>query len=275
MSLARLALRLISVQALDGRTMAGDRIFDSIADPIDKKLSDEARLMAVVRTDDHEVANIMQRQMHVGQDACDLVIEIGIAAQSTIEVDGEAAVTLEIPHTDEGMEMTLDFMEHQIISLFTRDTNNWSKLWMMFCPRVTARVSRRAAQESPGVHFAARQIVLTCDLLGDPTPGVTLPAGSPWLMLLDALESVGEPQLVGTANVIRALIEGDEVADWRRAAFDLGVPLEIADFMGVGTVLVAGMDDRTDDPAAPANTVILDEEGDKTVEITEDDVTEI
>ena len=142
------------------------------------------------------------------------------------------ALTIAIPHTDEGMELTLDLMEHQVVSALTRDDTPWAHVWMTLVPRVHQRLSRRRASSENGVRFAARQLVLTCDLIDAPVGGAPLPHSGVWAEVLSMMEA--DPAMAGIASLIRAEIEGKLVAEWRRAAYDLGVPLGAAAALGLG-----------------------------------------
>lgn len=236
MSLTRLAMRLAAARTVRDRTLAGSRVFDSAVDPIDQTIAENRQPLIVVTTDEHELA-VTGRDLGSGTHQCDLVFEIAIAARVEVPaLDGEGGqITIAIPHTDEGMELTLDMMEHQVLSALTRDEGTWSRVWMQLVPRVTRRLSRRGASSENGVRFAARQIVLTCDLVDTPAVGASIAGGTAWGDALAAMEA--DTDLAGIANLLRAEIEGEPMADWRRAAAELGVPLEVVDGTGIGPIL--------------------------------------
>jgi hypothetical protein len=75
-----------------------------------------------VTTDDHEIDTAGRDLMH-GDTRCELVVEAAIA--SRVEVSGD--VSLSIPHTDEGMEIVLDLIEHQVMAALTRERTAWSQ----------------------------------------------------------------------------------------------------------------------------------------------------
>lgn len=179
MSLTRLAMRIAAAKAIRGRTLAQDRVFDSAVDPIDRTILETHQPMAVVTTDEHSL-DVTGRDLGSGPHQCDLVVEIAIAARTEVQApDGSGGqITVAIPHTDEGMEITLDILEHQVIGALQRDDNAWTRLWMALVPRVTKRVSRRGASSEDGVRFAARQVVLTCDLVDTPPSGEAVSAGA-------------------------------------------------------------------------------------------------
>jgi hypothetical protein len=264
MSLTRLAMRLAAARTVRDRTLAGPRVFDSAVDPIDQTIAENRQPLIVVTTDEHELA-VTGRDLGSGDHQCDLIFEIAIASRVELPAaDGQGGqITIAIPHTDEGMELTLDMMEHQVLSALTRDDGAWSRIWMQLVPRVTRRLSRRGASSENGVRFAARQIVLSCDLVDTPTVGAPIAAGTAWGDALAAMEA--DPDLAGIAGVLRSEIEGNPLADWRRAAAMLGVPIEVANEIGLGPVL-----DQKDDPS-PLDQIVLDGGGfDLTVEPEEE-----
>jgi hypothetical protein len=237
MSLARLAMRIAAARALRGATLAETRVHDSAIAPIDQTIAEERQPILIVTTDDHEL-EMTGRDLFHGNVSCDLVIEAAIAAR--VEVAGEESVII-IPHTDEGMELALDLMEHQVLTALTRERSDWSRVWMKLVPRISRRLSRRGASVEKGVRFAARQIVLTCDLIEPPTDGAAIADGTAWADLLSVMEE--DTGLAPIAQMLRAEIEGPPLADWRRAANMLGIHLQTANAIGLGPVV-----DLSDDP---------------------------
>ena len=92
------------------------------------------------------------------------------------------------------------------------------------------------------MRFAARQIVLTCDLIEAPTEGAAIAAGTAWADVIEIMST--DTDLAPIAHMLRSEIEGQPLADWRRAANMLGIHLETANAIGIGPVL-----DLANDPA--------------------------
>lgn len=127
------------------------------------------------------------------------------------------------------------------MAALTRERSDWSRVWMKLVPRVSRRLSRRGASVEKGVRFAARQIVLTCDLIEAHTDGAAIADGTAWADLLGVMAS--DADLAPIAAMLRSEIEGDPLADWRRAANMLGIHIETADALGLGPLA-----DLTGDP---------------------------
>ncbi len=238
MSLSRLAMRLAAVQALRGRTLAGERVFDSVIDPIRLTTEQGRQPLVIVTTDQHE-ASVSGRDLCGGTQQCSLVIEVAIADAAQVPAqDGQGAETsIEVPHTDEGMELMLDLLEHQVSVTLAQGTHAWSDIWMGFVPSVASRISRRGASSDNGLRFAARQIILVCDLINTPAAVAEIGATAPWGKFLAALDA--DPGLTGVASMLRAEIDGDGLSDWQRSAQALGIPYDVADMIAIKPVEAA------------------------------------
>lgn len=243
MSLTRTLLRLVTVQAVMGRTVAGDKVFDSAIDPLDQKVAEEAAPMIVVYTDDDKSKPTGLGDFLQGG-SIDLVIETVVAGRVvvTYDPDGEDGPVEDqqvvVSQTDAAYEITLDLIERQIVRSLVAADNPWARLWRRIVLRATERVSRRGASAEQSSRFAARQMVLTLETVTDPDHGVALPEGSVWRDALDQLEGV--PGMADLIGVLRSDAEGEPLHEWRRAAARLGVNLETMHAIGLGPV---GADD--------------------------------
>lgn len=241
MSLSRAILRLTAVQAIKGQTLAEARVYNSDLDPLDHRMSAEKQPVIVVFTDDQQEELGHHGDMGQGQGSIDLVIEVAIAGKTIVagtdQNDQEVQVT--IGETDAGMEFTLDLLERQVIAALTAGVGPWPDLWRLFCTKILRRVSRRGGSAESGARFAARQIVLTCETLIEPPPGVIY-LESAWQHLLDAVTE--DPNLSPLAPILRAELSGDPASDWAQAARLLGVNLDAISALGLGAVAGLGED---------------------------------
>ncbi|MBY0400955.1 hypothetical protein K2X89_11710 [Myxococcota bacterium] len=262
MGLSRLALRIATTKALTGATLAGARVFDSSVDPIDLQARERREPFLIVTTDEHKRA-VTGRDLRQGDDNCELVIEVAVATLVPVEGSDEAEVV--IPHTDAGMELVIDLIQQQIGEALLSGTTVWSRLWQEVAMTVSTVNSRRGASAEQGVRFAARQIIISCDILSDPVRGQTV--SGPWERLLAAMEA--DAELVGLASVLRYAIEGEGVLTEEAFLGSLyGLSAGTVDALGMTPVRTVG------GQAVEVEEIVLDETGAAPVVLTEESADE-
>ena len=132
MSIVRMLTRLTAVAALRGRTWASDRVFDSDNTPLSQALTlNEAAKPYIVVYTDSDSRPGEGTDLYASERELALVLEIGVASKIK---DGEVGdEKLNIPQTDEGMEIALDMVEHQALAaLFGDPQNDWAELLKRF-----------------------------------------------------------------------------------------------------------------------------------------------
>lgn len=237
MGLIRFAVRQCAARALRNSTLADDRVFLSVIDPLDTKVKETRAPMLIVNTDDHK-QSAEGFDLTGGDHSLDLVVEATIAARvTTTGKDGEGEeVAVTIIEADSGMDLTLDIIEHQITRALL-GPDPWAVLLRQFITSVSQRISRRGADAS-GIRWAARQITITCDTLAEPVGGENVDAGSVWGDFIAAMEA--DAGLAPMAPLIRGVIEGDG-RDWVRSAAMLGISEDVAERVAIAP-MVTGED---------------------------------
>lgn len=242
MSLIGLALRIVTVKALTGKTFAEGRVFDSAIAPLDTKVGEDAAPLLVVYTDEED-ATLTASDMFVSDRDLSLVIHAAVANRVTTTAGG---VTVEIPHTDEGLEATLDLMRHDIVVALQSGADDWCDLWRRLVVKRKSLGIRRGASAKKGLRFAARELTLHVDTVADPVPGF----GDTALIvdLVAALRS--DPDLADLADLIAARVSsGSDWPDWKKVSAALGLNRRAHHAVGLGPQLVG---------EAPASSIRLE-----------------
>lgn len=239
MSLVALAARIVTVKLLTGATLAAGRVYDSALDAIDQRIAAEKVPVLIVFTDD-DTRTVEGRDLTNASRQLELVIEAAVASKVTIElpVEGgetEEVETVEIPHTDAGLEIILDMMGRQIMRAFMVDQGPWARLWRRIVLQPGKITVKRGAGSDKGVRFAARQMVITTETLSEPAFGREAEPGF-WQDFLAALEGDADQALQPLAAAIRMEIEQPTLVGWRQAMADLGTNAETAGIIGLGPV---------------------------------------
>ena len=233
MALTALFLRLATVQALRGATLAGERVSDSSIGAIDQRAKDQRRPTLAVYAEDLTAGQLEGRDLLTGDRSLQITIEAVVADQ--LETEGGAEITITIPETDEGLELQLNLIERQILRRLQADVGPWSEIWRALIVRFQKFESRRGAGQGDGVRFAARQLALTVEPL--PEPGFGEEPQGVWRKFLDLLEA--EPSLAPLAPMLEAEFLGEALPDWRVAQAYLGLSAEGVAGMGVAPPFAA------------------------------------
>ncbi len=253
MSLARLAVRLCSVMALRGHTMAEERVKDSSIVDLEEGIIDAPKPVMLVYTDNSEFAPI-GREIWGGQGNTTLVILLAIAGATRLQ---DGSVEFSFPATDAAIELALDVMERQIQVAFTDPDNVWAKRWRGLVTNVTKWSSKRGGSTKEGARFGARQILVELETVHDPIPGAE-PQGE-WAALLQLLEDNATPEdYRAIAAPMRALIEGGPLPEWSRIMRLFGIDRAGLKAMGLAPVIfhVKGLEpEEADSPSVADITV--------------------
>lgn len=239
MTVVRTALRLVTQLAIKDRTMAGDRVRDSSIVSLENVLAGAANTVVLIYTDDASDRPTGKDVWGTAQ-TLDLTLVIGVAGAYRVKVkggEGEEEVTeFAFPPTDESAELSLDVIERQIKMALTDPNNPWAEIWKGLVVGIDQWSSTRGASTKEGARYAARQLVIRLQPVDDPVPGAA--AKGAWKAFLEAIEAEsahgGDRDLGPTPALLRALIEGKEMAPEVRAAMENGWTQGVTSALGIG-----------------------------------------
>lgn len=223
MSLVSLALRVATVRVLRDATYAGSRVHDSTIDPV-SFLETEPEPFIIVAVDSYE-GQPTGRDLLGTPKSITLLLDMAVGSkmkvrrEATGEDDDEPVVeNIAIPHTDEGLEVTLDLMARQVHRALLTSASPWAHVWRTLAPKIEKVQSDRGAGNDNGVRFATRQVTLTVSVMHEPSFGK--PEGI-WTTILDLMNA--EPELKLIAELLEAEIATPNLEGWQRAIADLGL----------------------------------------------------
>lgn len=214
--LMRAALRICAVEAVRGRTFAGQAVRDSEIVSMAPKLTDERLPFIAVYTDDFEDGMLT------------ISWQIGVSAS----MRGEGGNLISgIPPTDWGIEMTIDFIERQIRTALADPDNDWAEVFRKGVNSPAPPKSERGAAMQDGERFAGRQVLQVVRPLGEPEYGRALGPKSFWRMFLDQMATDARFDEIGP--IFEGLLGvGETVSDWRLVQRALGATRAQAEALG-------------------------------------------
>jgi hypothetical protein len=233
MMLARIALRIATIEALKGRTLVGDNVLDSQIGAIDIAADDSLRTdqekpFISVYVDGSAIEErIDLRGLHKSG-RTELTIETGITAAMT-ETDPDTGastvVGIGIPATDPALEFFLDCVGREIAAALSDPANDWAEVWRALSASVLKIERKRTSDAASGTRIAAHQLVITLDLLPDPLFGVPPAPTSAWAAFFARMETAEHPFLEKLRELVGEPAEGAEADSIRRR---FGLTLEEA-----------------------------------------------
>lgn len=211
MSLACFALRVCAVNAIRHRTAAGERVFDSSVAPMNAMEDSGRRSVIIVSSDDYRTT--AERETPSARDflspkTVNLSFETLIGSFVTVK-SGDGG-EFRIPHTDEGLELSINLIERQVLRALASGDNEWSSLFLKFAPTLVDTASKRGAGSTDGNKFAARLTTISIATLSDPPFGEVPDPATPWGRFITALRA--DPNLPGVGDLILGAIVGDPIS---------------------------------------------------------------
>ena len=233
MSIVRMLTRMCAVAALRGATWADDRVFDSDNTPLSQALTlnAEAKPYIVVFTDADNRTGIDGTDLYGSTRELSLVLEIGVASK----IKGETGdAMLNIPQTDEGMELALDMVEEQALAVLVATPQGpWSELLKGFVMNVVRISGQRGASADRDRRWAARQLAIICDVVSDIPPGVPMPADHPIRRFSVVAKQYPEAHMEHAGEICEALASRGAAPVWEQMQATLGVRRQALQAIGL------------------------------------------
>lgn len=251
MSLARTALRLATVNALHGATIAEGRVYDSRVDDFSpENYPDDARPTVIILTDeDAGEALSVQNGGAPFRRMINLVMEFAMVQTFELPIEqGGTEFVPGYPATDAEHEASLDILEFQIKRRLSYDLGVQSVLWRTVALKVHKYDCHRQVLDETGVKIAARVLTWQVEVTDDQISIYTVPKQA----LPTGLDVLPEPLL----KVAKSLPPGNGL-DLCNAIAKALAPLTVGELKGM---------DVTTDGTAPDSSHDLSHNIDSTID---------
>lgn len=250
-SIIRPIIRMCARQALLNKTWAETRVYDSDNTPLIDALETVAKPYITVYTDEDNRVDVDARDIYSAQRNLSLTIEIGVASAVQAEAGG---TVVQVPSTDEGMELTVDILEEQVrAALFADPTNEWGEILRGMILRVLRVPSQRGGSSERGTRWAARQITFVCDVISDLPPNVPLDPNHVMQRFITKAKTTS-PAMLAAANILEAVMKHVTGPDWQQVQAWLSMTREEIRAIGLAPVNIE------DEVAATIKTIDVIEE---------------
>lgn len=256
MSLISLVFRNLTALALTDRTLAGAEVRSSLLVPINELQETEPKPMIAVFTDHSKAEDAQIDGNDLLGAMATLTLALEIACITKVPTEDQQGSETFIPETDEGMEMTLDVIQRQSLVELQSGQSIWASLWRDCRIKVKGIVVERGASIEKGVRFAARRVEIHTQVLREPVPGK--PLTKFWVDVLAAFDA--DPRMSGLAVMLRKLVVGGTLPEWRQWQAELG--LTDSAIRAIGVAPFEGAEDPvTGQPSVSTDSTIEDRSG--------------
>jgi hypothetical protein len=249
MSLVAFAIRVTTVRALQAALPASIDVVDSPQEPVTAMIGPEPHPMVAIYSGSTET-KLDGRNLLGGESKVALAIQFLLPEAFDFTV--APSVVIRIDTRRQGAETALDVLWRMAaLALDGKTAEPWAALWREFVV-LTPRVSNASYLiEREGVRITAREVVITCDPIHEPTPGVA-PEG-PWATLLTLMRAdTNTDGLVSLADWIEAEIRGGaDLAQEERDRIYMGLSDYVA--RDIGVLTTGPYEDVNNDPLATAD----------------------
>ena len=248
MSLVSFAVRMATVYALRGRTLAGARVHDSPQNPLDAALDGHASISVFTG---ESTAKGDGRGLILSDQSFDVSIHIHLPSEVETSTSSGA---LRLKSRAAGGEAAFDLMWRQMVRALMQDEGVWPELWRKFvCKVEQVNVNPFIVETDKGVRVQAREIIVTIDGISEPDFGPV--DGTLWEELLSAMRA--DPELSPLADALEYDIIGDAtVDDFTHIRALLGLASDEIAAVGLGAAV--GSYSGTLDSVAVNDDVLMD-----------------
>lgn len=235
MGIVRALIKIAATEALRGRTMAENRVHDSLIAALPMILDGEPAPVIAVSIDD-SLSQAREGLFRTDVEMT-LVLQMALARSVTVTVttgEGEEQQTaaLEIGDADAALDISLDLLDRQVRVALSDPDNPWAELFRTLVPSIGRIADMRLSDPESGRRYAARIVEMTIEPIAEPAPGQedadVVRAG------LDQIAAVADYADLA-AILSAALDEGSDLFDWRKAQAYLLTTADMPRAIGIGT----------------------------------------
>lgn len=261
MSIVRQLIQLSIVEALRGRTIAGNAVFDSRMDTLPDLLVDQHQPVIIVSVEASDRRNMSQgiASLLGGSTVLTVLIQTAVATGRAIKGPDGTVIRAAIGETDSAFEGALNLLDHEWRKVLHHFENEWAEVFRDLVNGVQDIKDTRGTDPDTKRKHAARFVQLDLSVLAEPEPGDDLPeviARGLDLMSADA-------DYAPLAEEWRTLLaEGSDWPEWRKLQSALLASRQHMATIGQGPLIV---DEEVDFEIARLNV-----SGVSTVEILDD-----
>lgn len=217
MALVRQLIQICMIEAIRGRTLAGDHVIDSNIAAIGKLDFKGDKPVLAISIEETDQDGKYDNGFFGRTSEMKLYVQAAVATKATISIEDEdggegdqkTVEVVEIGSTDAAREATLNILDRQWRQALVDPDNEWGDRFRQLAPLVGRIRDTRITDPEGGRKYAARVTEIPVTTVPEPEYGHPLPEDI--AAILDAVAAV--PDYADLARIWTALIESEALDD--------------------------------------------------------------
>lgn len=207
MSLVRIAVRYMAVEALKGATLVGNRVYDSQIGMVDE-VSDPGTHPYLAVYTDRAVPGPDDKGVF-SNGICTMLLQTSASsAMTTVDENGNSTIIDGVFATDGGFEFTLDLIARQALAALSSSVTREAELFRSLFNGFNKVERRCMGATGQGQRIASHQVLLELPLINDPVPGSAPGLLAKVMQVVEHMEGHSDPEINERARFMRAALEG-------------------------------------------------------------------
>ena len=217
MSVVRQLIQISAVEAVRGKTLAGNDVFDSMIDDVTGLLKDKARPLMIFSVEEchQKSAGQGERGFLNRTTVLKFMVQLAVASGKEIRDGDDVVILTSIGDSDAAHEATLNILDREWRTALHDESNPWTQVFRGLVLGVGNMEDRRGADPETGRKHAARYLVADLSVIAEPMPGEELPSAiEQGLSLMEADDDAAYREVA--RNFRRLLGAGADKPDWQK-----------------------------------------------------------
>ncbi|WP_281978808.1 hypothetical protein [Pseudorhizobium flavum] len=217
MGIVRQLVQISMVEAVRGKTIAQDDVFDSRIDSLPNLLKNSRRPLLIfsVEESQQDEEGSLDNGFLGRAGKLQVLVQAAVASVQEVKDGNDVVILPSIGESDAGFEATLNMLDRQWKTVLSGYADPWVNVFRGLVTSVGKITDARAADPETGRKHASRYTQVSLNVIDEPLPGDPVPpaveAG------LSLLEADGDSGYAEIADVYRKMLtEGEEWPEWRK-----------------------------------------------------------